>query len=93
MLSIIKSNKTIMLLFSLSCLAVAFIFFVKGQNNFDITSILQEAGMMNPPKWLVYSLMGVTTAGAVFAILAGAGIFFLPLWAGEALAGAVGAAQ
>ncbi|WP_413527451.1 hypothetical protein [Marinilactibacillus psychrotolerans] len=54
--------------------------------NAKVTAILQQIGIVNPPSWLVWSILGLGAVSAVVGVLSGFGIATIPIWAAKALA-------
>ncbi|MDP1459952.1 hypothetical protein Q8G37_26645 [Bacillus wiedmannii] len=86
-----KYNKTILLLFGLTTIAVMFAISIKGNSTFDVSAILREFGIINPPNWLVWSILTAGSAAFVVSVLASAGMVTVPAAAIPALLGADGA--
>lgn len=59
-------------------------------SNAAVISILNAIGIYDPPTWLVYAILAVSTIGAIVGILTSFGLATVPLWAARALAVAGG---
>ena len=86
-----RYNKTLLLLFGLTTIAVMFALSVKGNANFDVTAILRECGVMNPPQWLVWAILAAGSVTYIATILASAGLASIPASMLKVLNGADGA--
>lgn len=87
------NEEYLILISSVLLLILSFIFKTNSyeiQENMRVVSILAAIGIYNPPKWLVWTLVGAGSISFVVGTLTTFGLATVPAWAAKALLAADG---
>lgn len=84
-------GKEIYLLLAASLALLLFTFLTKDiSGGMNVVSILEAIGIVNPPSWLVWTIIGAGSISLIVGALTTFGLATVPSWAAKALLAADG---